>query len=248
MTKKTVDQEAADAEQVRQAAGRRPRRARRLHAEPEVTGHVCEQRALARHPLSGRGALMTTVSAVCSSRWSSRCVTGCSSNPYRGPGGLRRRCRRLFVLGLLLIPPGMWLERRRLQRHPEAEPTGRCSTSGRPATRRGALPHRAHRRQRRHRLLAGTAPALDGIAGVLRPGVPYCRCIRSSPRGRPRRTRKWRAPSATSARGRGRWCVQDGRHAAAVSRHHEHGAHADPRRRGHAAGARDVRHLSLGRP
>ena len=57
-------------------------------------------------------------------------------NPYAGlvvfvaiPG--------LFVFGLLLMPLGMWLQRRRLRRDPRARPTGRSSTSGGPTSAAG---------------------------------------------------------------------------------------------------------------
>lgn len=65
------------------------------------------------------GALLTTVTAVVFIALIIAAVAGLFQNPYAGlvifvviPG--------LFVLGLLLIPLGMWLEGRRLHRHPEA--------------------------------------------------------------------------------------------------------------------------------
>ena len=74
---------------------------------------------LARHPLAVAGAVLTTVSAVVFIALVLAVVFGLFEHPYAGlvvfvvvPA--------FFVLGLLLIPLGMWLEARRLLRHPEA--------------------------------------------------------------------------------------------------------------------------------
>ena len=75
--------------------------------------------ALARHPVAIAGAVIATVAAVVFIALAIAVVVGLLDNPYAGlvvfivvPA--------LFVLGLLLIPLGMWLQRRKLQRHPEA--------------------------------------------------------------------------------------------------------------------------------
>ena len=73
---------------------------------------MASRATLARHPLAIAGALITTVSAVVFIALVIAVVAGLFDNPYAGlvvfvaiPG--------LFVLGLLLIPLGMWLEARR---------------------------------------------------------------------------------------------------------------------------------------
>jgi hypothetical protein len=73
---------------------------------------------LIRHPLAVAGALVTTVSAVVFTALLISALIGWFDNPYAGlivfvalPAGL--------VAGLLLIPLGMWLQRRKLARHPE---------------------------------------------------------------------------------------------------------------------------------
>ena len=72
-----------------------------------------------RHPLAIVGAVLTTVSAVVFIALLIGALMGWFSNPYAGlvvyvalPG--------LFVIGLLLMPVGMWLRRRALARHPGA--------------------------------------------------------------------------------------------------------------------------------
>jgi hypothetical protein len=74
---------------------------------------VAGRTALARHPLAVAGALLTTVSAVVFIALVIAVLFGLFQHPYAGlvvfvvvPG--------LFVLGLLLIPFGKWLEARRL--------------------------------------------------------------------------------------------------------------------------------------
>lgn len=76
--------------------------------------------ALARHPLAIAGAALTTVSAVLFVALTIATLAGLlRHNPYAGlvvfvvlPG--------LFLIGLLLIPIGMWLQKRRLARDPHA--------------------------------------------------------------------------------------------------------------------------------
>ncbi|HWV94581.1 MAG TPA: NapC/NirT family cytochrome c, partial [Vicinamibacterales bacterium] len=76
-------------------------------------------RALARHPLAIIGALLTTTSAALFIALVIAVLAGWLVNPYAGlvvfiviPAA--------FILGLLLIPLGMWLEQRRLRRNPNA--------------------------------------------------------------------------------------------------------------------------------
>ena len=95
--------------------------------------------ALLRHPLTVVGALMATVCAVTFAALMIALLTGLfHRNPYAGlvvfvaiPG--------LFFFGLLLIPLGMWLQRRRLLRHPESEADWPILDFRRPEVRRRAL-------------------------------------------------------------------------------------------------------------
>ena len=73
---------------------------------------------LARHPLAVAGALITAISAVVFLALVVAALIGVFDNPYMGlvvfvavPGAL--------LVGLALIPVGMWLQRRKLARHPE---------------------------------------------------------------------------------------------------------------------------------
>lgn len=75
--------------------------------------------ALGRHPLAIAGALIVTTSAVAFTALLIAALIGLLENPYAGlvvfviiPG--------VFVLGLLLIPFGMWRQRRTLRAHPDA--------------------------------------------------------------------------------------------------------------------------------
>ena len=77
-----------------------------------------DQAPLVRHPFAIAGALLATVSAVVFIALLAGAMFGLFDNPYAGliiyvalPG--------VFVLGLLLIPAGMWLQRRKLALHPE---------------------------------------------------------------------------------------------------------------------------------
>ena len=75
---------------------------------------------LARHPVALAGILLTTASAVVFLALLIAELAGLFNNPYAGLVvfvGLPA----LVVLGLLLIPLGMWLEHRRLVRHPGAD-------------------------------------------------------------------------------------------------------------------------------
>ena len=75
--------------------------------------------ALARHPLAIAGALIATVSAVVFIALAIAMVAGLLENPYAGLV-VFVALPAAFVLGLLLIPFGMRLQRRRLQRDPNA--------------------------------------------------------------------------------------------------------------------------------
>lgn len=75
--------------------------------------------ALARHPLAIAGAVITTASAVVFIALVIAEFIGLFENPYSGLV-VFIAIPAVFVLGLLLIPLGMWLEQRKLERHPEA--------------------------------------------------------------------------------------------------------------------------------
>ena len=94
--------------------------------------------ALARHPVAIAGALITTVSAVVFIALVLAVVMGWLNNPYAGlivfvllPAG--------FVLGLLLIPWGMWLQGRNIRRDPTAAADWSVVDFRRPVVRRTAL-------------------------------------------------------------------------------------------------------------
>ena len=75
--------------------------------------------ALVRHPLAMAGVILTTVSAVAFFALVAAALAGLLQNPYAGLV-VFVLVPALTVLGLLLIPLGMWLEWRRLRHHPEA--------------------------------------------------------------------------------------------------------------------------------
>ena len=94
--------------------------------------------ALLRHPLAIAGVLVTTVSAVIFIALVIAVLSGLFNNPYEGlivfilvPA--------VFVLGLLLIPLGMWLEGRRRQRFPDQTRDWPIVDLRVPATRRWVL-------------------------------------------------------------------------------------------------------------
>jgi len=80
---------------------------------------VTRRDALARHPIAIAGALITTASAVAFIALAVAVLAGLFENPYAGLV-VFIALPALFVIGLLLIPAGMWLQRRKLERHPEA--------------------------------------------------------------------------------------------------------------------------------
>jgi hypothetical protein len=82
---------------------------------------VTTRAALARHPLAIIGALVATASAVVFIALVIAALADLfDRNPYAGLV-IFVAIPALFVLGLLLIPAGMWLQRRKLQRDPTAD-------------------------------------------------------------------------------------------------------------------------------
>ena len=245
-----VDEEAADAGQVRQAAGGGPRRAGRLHAEPEVAGARDEPRGARRairSPMAG--ALFTTVSAVVFIALVIAVLSRDCSPTRTRAWSSSSRIPAVFVLGLLLIPVGMWLRAAQAAAPIQtAAASGRSSISAAPASRRTALLIiGAHRRQHRHRAARRLRRACTGWsrrASAARRATR--RCTRSSPRGRTRRTRGVACvechigEGATGIRPR-----QALRRAAAGARRHQHVSAADSAGRRDAARrpGRDLRRL-----
>lgn len=94
--------------------------------------------ALVRHPVAIAGAVITTVSAAVFIALVIAELTGLFDNPYAGLV-VFITVPAIFVVGLLLIPFGMWLEQRRLQRHPEATSGWPVFDFNQPLLRRRAL-------------------------------------------------------------------------------------------------------------
>ena len=80
---------------------------------------MTRREALARHPLAILGALITTASAVAFVALAIAVLAGLVENPYAGLV-VFIALPTLFVIGLLLIPAGMWLQSRKLERDPGA--------------------------------------------------------------------------------------------------------------------------------
>jgi nitrate/TMAO reductase-like tetraheme cytochrome c subunit len=80
---------------------------------------VASRDALVRHPLSIAGALITTVSAVVFIALAIAALAGWLENPYVGLV-VFILLPALFVVGLLLIPLGMRLQRRKIAADPNA--------------------------------------------------------------------------------------------------------------------------------
>ena len=76
-----------------------------------------QRAALVRHPVSIAGALITTTAAVVFVALLIASLFGLFDNPYSGLV-VFVAIPALFVLGLVLIPLGMWLQRRKLARNP----------------------------------------------------------------------------------------------------------------------------------
>jgi hypothetical protein len=79
---------------------------------------VTSRKALARHPVAIAGAAITTVAAVVFVALLIAAMTGLFANPYAGLV-VFVAIPLIFFAGLLLIPLGMWLQRRNLARHPD---------------------------------------------------------------------------------------------------------------------------------
>jgi hypothetical protein len=75
---------------------------------------------LTRHPLAIAGALLATISGVAFAALLIGMLTGLFDNPYAGLV-IYVAVPAAFVLGLLMIPAGMWLQRRRLRANPDAD-------------------------------------------------------------------------------------------------------------------------------
>jgi NapC/NirT cytochrome c family, N-terminal region len=74
---------------------------------------------LVRHPLAIAGALITTASAVVFIALTIAAFAGMFANPYAGLV-IFIAIPAVFVSGLVMIPAGMWLQRKKLERHPDA--------------------------------------------------------------------------------------------------------------------------------
>jgi hypothetical protein len=94
--------------------------------------------ALVRHPLAIAGALITTAAAVVFAALVIASMLGLFHNPYAGLV-VFIALPALFVAGLLLIPAGMWLQKRKLQRDPSAPSEWPILDFGRTSVRRTAL-------------------------------------------------------------------------------------------------------------
>ena len=80
---------------------------------------MTRRQALARHPLAIAGAVLTTASAVVFIALLIAMLVGMLSNPYAGLV-VFVAIPAVFVVGLLLIPLGMRLQKRKLARDPNA--------------------------------------------------------------------------------------------------------------------------------
>jgi nitrate/TMAO reductase-like tetraheme cytochrome c subunit len=94
--------------------------------------------ALLRHPVSLAGAMLATAGAVAFIALFVAELLGLLHNPYAALV-VFVAVPAILVIGLLLIPFGMWLERRRLLRHPGSEREWFVIDFRSPATRRRAL-------------------------------------------------------------------------------------------------------------
>jgi hypothetical protein len=79
---------------------------------------VTQREVLLRHPLAIAGALITTACAVVFIALVIAELAGLFESPYSGLV-VFVALPAAFLFGLLLIPLGMWLQQRRLRRHPE---------------------------------------------------------------------------------------------------------------------------------
>jgi nitrate/TMAO reductase-like tetraheme cytochrome c subunit len=79
---------------------------------------VSQPGTLLRHPIAVAGALITAISGVVFVALAVAALIGLFNNPYAGLV-VFVAVPAVFILGLLCIPLGMWLQRRKLARHPE---------------------------------------------------------------------------------------------------------------------------------
>ena len=80
---------------------------------------MASRRVLVRHPLAIAGVIVTTASAVVFVTLVIAELLGMLTNPYAGLV-VFVAIPAVFVMGLLLIPAGMWLQSKKLALHPEA--------------------------------------------------------------------------------------------------------------------------------
>jgi hypothetical protein len=99
---------------------------------------VATREALARHPLAIAGALITTAAAVAFIALGIATLAGLFNNPYAGLV-VFVAIPAVFLVGLLLIPAGMWLQQRRLTRDPTAPTDWPILDFRRASVRRTAL-------------------------------------------------------------------------------------------------------------
>jgi nitrate/TMAO reductase-like tetraheme cytochrome c subunit len=99
---------------------------------------VSSRAVLVSHPLAIVGVVITTVAAVVFIALMIAVAVGLLNNPYAGLL-VFVALPALFVLGLLLIPLGMWLQRRKLRRDPTAVADWSVLDFRRPTVRRVTL-------------------------------------------------------------------------------------------------------------
>ena len=73
---------------------------------------------LVRHPLAIAGTLITAISGVVFLALLTAALIGLFDNPYAGLV-VFVAVPAVLILGMILVPVGMWLQRRKLSRHPE---------------------------------------------------------------------------------------------------------------------------------
>ena len=94
--------------------------------------------ALLRHPLAIAGAFITAVSGVVFLALLTAALIGLFDNPYAGLV-VFVAIPAVLVLGIVLVPLGMWLQRRKLARHPETAGDWPVYDFRLPRVRRAAL-------------------------------------------------------------------------------------------------------------
>jgi hypothetical protein len=99
---------------------------------------VVSRTTLLRHPIAIVGVLLTTVSAVLFLSLLAAELAGLFDSPYAGLL-IFVLVPAVFVLGLALIPLGMWLEQRSIRRDPTTQRAWAVIDFSRPRTRRWAL-------------------------------------------------------------------------------------------------------------